>query len=337
MANRTGIMVVAALVIAALATIFMDQKGDAPKDLKAGESLLSAPDLAKAQELTLKQGETTLTLKKSEQGIWGIVEDDHFPADAEKVIRFLEKLPRLKVVRSLKADEPTLERLEIGPESPHLALKGEGLDFQLTLGKARDGGGKYLRLGEEPLAYLVGEALSLEVEAKNWQYKTLADVAPDAIKKILLTPKGEDPMEFSREKPKDPFNLKGLASDEKLKDLPIGALKNSLQKLTFTDRQTSTPAYQKALPNAPSMTFTTFEDQTYTVKVVVLEEPSDQGKKEEDKEKGPSKKYYLHLETSDPKRAALKDLMAKWQFEVTSFVANNFLKKRQDLVEKTKS
>lgn len=335
MAKNKTTLIVGLLACVALAVLLIKPKGLETPDQRAGQKLWPAPDLNKLVSIELADSGQALTLTKNDQATWLISGSEPFPASANKVFDFVEKVAQLQVIRvaSHKEDEwPAFDLAASGDKAKTVNLKGSDSGFVLHLGKIREGGGQFVRVGDDATTYLVDTALTLDTSIANWEYKTLLKVAGDDIKEVRFSQADKD-FGFARTTKDEEFKLTDLAATEQLKNTAQDSLKNIVGELGYAKRLPQTPEYREALAKASGVQVVSFAPHTYTIKVVKLTSAKPAAADApKDKPAETTSKYYVHIETDDPSYAGLSELMTKWQFEVSEYLANNFRKTRSDFV-----
>ena len=323
MSNGKILGFVVVLAIGAAASLMMEKKGDTKIHQAVGSSLLSGEAIGSIHEMTLREGDESVLLKKGEKGGWSLPREEGFAASAEKVIKLLEGLSENKIVRHVSSSKKAWEKLEIKGDKV-ITLKGDkGFELSLILGKNRQKGGQYLAKGGKEDTYLVEKSLLLETKSSAFWYKTLASLDKDKVKSVVFS----DSLQFSREKKEASFVLKGLKDNEKLKESEIGRLAGLLSDVSFTGKDKRSQSYNSALEKARPLRIETFEGGVFTVKIVRLSVPKGDDKGEFEN------KYYFYVKGEK----ATDKLMDVWQFEISEYVANNFLKERRDFVENKSS
>ncbi len=340
MQNKKLLGIVGILVAIAAIILIVDKVGT--KKPEKPQGFFATEAMAKVSSISLKGKDgKELNLVKNAQGTWTLQGPDQFPANAGKVVSFLEQLAGAKLIRKIDDNKSAWAELELEKleKADTVTIKGDGdLSLELVAGKRRPSGGQYVRMGGKDTSWLMDPAISLDLNEDAWAYQTLLALEGDALKSIHFQGLTKD-VTLSREKKEDPFHAEGLADKEKGKDAEIGRIKDAFKDVRYTTKALQTPAYQSALTHAKATVVTGFDGNTYTVKVVVVETPKapDPSKKDHDTKAEIDRKYYLAIESSDPKFEYLKPLMSKWQFEVSEYVANNFRRDRSDFVETSKS
>jgi hypothetical protein len=200
------------------------------------------------------EGDTVSLAKKEEQ--W-VVEDRYgYSADFAKIADFVRSLQQMKVGRSFEASEDTLKRLKLrDPEGADVPDDEKGILVELeddageplagvVLGKRRKTGqgastqGQYLRLGPDPVVYLVDKDFaSYRREPQDWLEKLLVDVEDDAVRKVVCEGLDEEGVLFRAERPEEGAELVLLdpPPDKKIKKASLDILARALDTLRLDD------------------------------------------------------------------------------------------------------
>lgn len=328
--DRKTLIIVGVLVVVAVATTLIEKKGTPKKSAKIGEVVLSKTDLSKVSQIVIKNADKTLTIK-SQDNQWQLA--DSFPADAGKVIEFFESLEKSKFLRKISDTEEKWQNLELTGEK-RLELSGDGFNKTIYLGKDRPGGGQYLRIDDEPEAYLVDPSIAADAENSAWEYRRLVALGKDQIKAVSF-PQGAESFTISREAKDKPFSISDLKENETMKE--TSGLANLLASLDYSKRVGRTPAFEKGLTEAPMVRITTLDDDVYQVKIVTLEQPNDKAAGNADQKPQVKKLHYIYIESDAKNFAAMAPLMQRWQFEISEYQANDFKRARADFVKKSQS
>ncbi len=289
---------------------------NAPKgpDEKFGAPFLGrlSPNQIKAVTLEGPQGSVSLARK---EGRW-VVEDRYdYPADFSKIVELVRKLREAKIGRVFEASEETLKRLSLrDPSEPgaeghraiRIALKdAEGRPAAtILLGKIRSGEGEtsfpdsqYVRLGEEPKAYLIDQYFSsLKAEPGAWLDKALVKAPSKDIQKIRCLEKGGDKVCYTlrRPAPAKPFEAEALPEGKALDRPKVNRLAGALASLQVEDVLRPSDAPTPCGPaHSPRIEYRLFDGTVYRVYP---------GRARE--KQGP---YYLRLEVTYPSPPPVED------------------------------
>lgn len=244
----TGIL----LALAVAVGLIQSQPDKPPPRGKVGESLLGGRDLSPAVKIEIVEGEDKVTLLSTGEG-WQVAEMDSFPADADKIRKFIIKLDNTLIGHKVTDNPDKLAGLgllklsendgkaERNKTAATFKVTG-GQDkplYELLLGNDRTttttspgaAGGQYVRFGEDSSAYLIPEMIFLNTKAQDWLEAELFNFDKDrAIRKITLSRAGKEELIFSRLLESQEWELAGADKDE-VKTNDISALANRISKL----------------------------------------------------------------------------------------------------------
>ena len=207
-----------------------------------------------AIEIKGPEGDTVSLAKKEDN--WVVKDRYGYSADFSKIADFVRSLQQMQVGRSFEASEDTLKRLKLGdPEGANVPDDDKGILVELkddagkslasvVLGKRRKTGrgasthGQYIRLGPEPLVYLVDKDFaSYRREPQDWLEKLLVDVRDDAVRKVVCEGLDEEGVLFGVERPGKGAELVLLdpPPDKKIKKASLDILARALDTLRLDD------------------------------------------------------------------------------------------------------
>lgn len=218
---RTRTLVALAMVVVAsagLAWWLLDRQ--AQGDEVSGA--LALPGFAARVELidrveVLGAGATTLVLIEKSGGTWRMPDRDGWPANQREVGSALFRLGQAKRIEAKTADPARHARLGVedvaAPDANGTQLRlsgGEGEPVRITVGNNHPSlGGSYVRLGDEPQAWLLDEDIAPARSAPDWLDRRLLDVPMARIDAIRVTP--ADGRAFSLARVDDRFSIDGLS------------------------------------------------------------------------------------------------------------------------------
>ena len=208
----------------------------------------------------------TVTLTRQADGAWRDTSYFDLPADFSKLASFVGDLTTAKLQRLVTTSPDRLARLEFkDTKIEFLDLSGKVL-WSVTLGKTADSGGRFVRFGDEPKAYLANLNAWLDLEPKNWADASLLSLKPEELAKVDLGFEQGTPVVVSRAKKDDAWKADPVSAGETLKADKISSVLTSLGALRFSDTSDLTdPAVAVAKKHARTVALTTFDGKTYTV------------------------------------------------------------------------
>ncbi len=182
------------------------------------DALLLPSLLDKANDVTaivVKSGDKTFTVTKNGK-LWTIPDKSGYPALEDKVRKAIIDLARLRVVSEKTRMEDRYPRLQVedpgkkDAKSTLVTLKaGESTVASAILGKrkfsatGRGGDGIYVRLPDQPQAWLAGSDLAINPDPLEWVDKTLFNVAESRAAEVRVVPKEGEQVIVVREEGKD--------------------------------------------------------------------------------------------------------------------------------------
>ena len=262
-------LVVTVLVLAALALgVYIARRPEAPKsaDARLGQPLVDPAVIEKTQKLRISDAGKTVELVKSE-GTWRVSSYHDLPADFSKLSGFVGNLTDAKLQRLVTTSKDRIARLEFKDTKIELFEASDKPAVSLVLGKnAEVGGGRYVRFGDEPKAYLTNLSAWLDTEAKNWANAELINVKPEDIAKMEIPFAEGGPITISRAKKDDPWVSDKTPAGQKVKTDKVASVLTSVGNVRFSDTTApDDPNVAPAKANLRTFKLTTFDNKTLTV------------------------------------------------------------------------
>jgi hypothetical protein len=164
----------------------------------------------------LGAGAKPLVLIEKRDGTWRMPDRDDWPANQREVGSALFRLGQAKRLDAKTADPKRHARLGVedvaAPEAKGTQLRlsgGEGEPVLITVGNNHPSlGGSYVRLGDEPQAWLLDEDIGPARSAPDWLDRRLLDVPMARIDVIRVAP--ADGRAFRLSRVDDRFSIDGL-------------------------------------------------------------------------------------------------------------------------------
>lgn len=301
-------LILAVTILAALAgaVSFINRPPAArTADPRVGQPVVTAASAEKTAKVRLTADGKTVELAKAADGGWRVTSYYDFPADFDKLARFIDDLTAAKIDRFVSAQPAVLARLEFKDTQCTLLDAAGAPLLALTLGKSDDAGGRFLRFGSEEKAFQARFDPSFDTDPKNWADAALLKLTPDDIAKIELTfptptvagngptPANAAPsLTFTREKKDAPWVAGQTPAGQRLKSDALSPILNNLAALRFTDTTATDDASATAArAHARTAKFTTFDGKAITIAL---------GRKPEEKRPKPP----APTPPTDPKPAA---------------------------------
>ncbi|HTL66644.1 MAG TPA: DUF4340 domain-containing protein [Lacunisphaera sp.] len=244
------------------------QRPSAPAvtDARVGQPVLAGDLATKAAKVRIADQGKQVTLEHQADGSWHVADYYDFPADFAKLSRLIDDLTSAKIQRLVTSRPDRLERLEFKDSSITL-LDAAGKElWQVTLGKNAEGGGRFLRYGSEPKAYLANLTSYLDTDPKGWADTVLLNLKADELAGIELSFADGKTVAATRAKKDDPWTSAAAPAGKQLKAATIASLISNLTPLRFTDTKAlDDPEAVAAKAHSRTVKLTTFDHKTYTV------------------------------------------------------------------------
>jgi hypothetical protein len=235
-------------------------------DPRVGLPLADAGAIGRATRLRVSDQGKTVELKRQSDGSWRVSSYYDLPADFSKLSGFTGDLTTAKIQRLVTTNPDRIARLEFNDTKiEFLDDSGQPL-WAVILGKSPDTGGRFVRFGDEPRAYLADLNSQIDSDGKNWADAALLSLKPEDIAKVEIPFDTSGPVVASRAKPDSPWTSDRTPAGKRVKADSVSSLLTSLGALRFSD--TSDPADPQAAAakrHLRSFVFTTFDGKAYTV------------------------------------------------------------------------
>lgn len=262
------LLLIVALLAAVSALVFIVRRpAPAPAaDARIGQPLLTAATAEPIAEIRLTDSGKTLIVKRDPAGAWRVPAYYDFPADFSKIARFVTELTETKISRLVTTNPERIARLEF-KDTQITVLDASAQEITtLTLGKNSETGGRFLRFGAEPKAYLAPLTTYLDLEPKNWAQAEFLSLKPDDIAQIEIPFSADERLTFKRAKKEDPWTAVATPAGQKLKPDALAPTLNTLTSLRFTE--TTDLADANALAAKPHERM--FQIETFDKKILKI-------------------------------------------------------------------
>ncbi len=351
-----SLVIVIAILAAASAAVYFSNRpaAAAADDARVGQPLVAAATAGSAAKLRLSEGGKTVTLVRQSDGAWRDASYFDFPADFSKLSGFINDLTSAKISRLVTTNPVRLARLEFKDSKIDLLDGSDKVLWTVTLGKTADaGGGRFVRFGDEPQAYLATLNAWLDVDPKNWADATLLTLKPEDVAKVELHFETGGPIAATRANKDAAWTAEHAPAGQKLKADKIASLLTSLSGLRFSESSDlKDPQAAIARAHARTFTLTRFDGASYTVtlgrkpEVKKLKtptapaalpkstEPAPKEPKlpEPEYDTTPAGPVFVWIASSDGK-APVNALMAKRAFQIDEYAFTNLPQKSDELFE----
>jgi hypothetical protein len=267
---KTLALCVALLAVVAGAAYFLTRPEAPPlADPRVGRPLLDPAAAADVAKIVVSDQGKSVELVRQSGGAWLVASYYNLPADFSKIARLIGDLNEAKLDRFVTANPDRLARLDFKDSRIALFDAAGRPTWSLVLGKtAATGGGRFVRFGDEPKAFVSGLQSYLDPEAKNWADAQLLNLKPEEIKSVELPFEKGGSVTLSRAKPEDPWTAKDAPADRKVKADAVSSALASLASLRFSDTTAVDDAAAKeAAKYRRTVALTTFAGQTYRIEL----------------------------------------------------------------------
>ena len=231
-------LVLIVAVLASLSAVVFLVRRPAPPlsaDTRLEKPVLDAATAEKVAEIKISDAGKTLVVKRDATGTWHVPAYYDFPADFQKIARFVGELTEAKLTRLVTTSPDRISRLEFKDTQITLLDAAAKELWAVTLGKSADTGGRFLRFGAEPKAYLAALNTYLDLEPKNWANAELLALKADDIAKIEVPLTEGGPVTFTRAKKEDAWTATPTPAGQKLKADALTSTLNALTGLRFSE------------------------------------------------------------------------------------------------------
>jgi len=263
---KTLLIVVGLLAVASLAVYFVNRPtAPTPADPRVGQPLLATDVLAQATRFTLSENGNTVELTKAGEGAWRVASYHDLPADFGKLSRFVNDLTEARIDSFVTSNPTRLDRLEFDDTRIALA-NGDATLWSVTLGKHADGGGRFIRFGDEQKAFRTRLSAWLDTTSRNWADAALVDLKPEQVARIEVELPDADPIIATRENAEGRFAIENAPEDRQLRASSVNSLLTTLTGIRFNDTSSAgADEVAAAREHQRKVTLTTFDGQTLTI------------------------------------------------------------------------
>jgi hypothetical protein len=263
-----SLLLTIALLAVASAIVYFANRPTAPvvSDPRVGTPLVDRAILEKTATLRFADQGKTMQFVKQADGSWHVATYFDFPADVARLSQFVDELQNAKIERLVSSDPVRLARYEF-KDTGFALLDSTGKELtSVTLGKNAEGGGRLVRFGSEPKAYLSRLNAYFDTEPRNWADAQLVNLKNDDIAQVEIGFADAPAVVVRRAKKEDPFVAEKAPEGQRLKADKITALLSSLTSLRFTDTNATDDANAVAAKqHVRIFKLTTFDGKTLTV------------------------------------------------------------------------
>ena len=275
-------------------------------------------NLSSLTRIEINTSTNSFSLLKDKEG-WVLLDKNSYEVGFLVLSRMLKGLSVARLIEK-KTSKPeffALLNLEdvSEPESESILVSGysPAYEFSVLIGKRADSRkGQFVRMPDENQAWLIDQELEIDSNMMSWLNMVILDVDSQAIVRIeQFDSEGELLFDVERGGEGSTLVLKNIPSGRTL-DYPsvTDELARSMVNLSFTDVSPHDASRWKS----PSlMKFSLADGATVSVRAEMID-----GKR------------WLHLVNSDTQAGS--ETLASWDYEVTSYVFEDFTKRLDDLL-----
>ncbi len=262
-------IVIAVAILAVLSAIaFWSNRTPPPAatDPRVGQPLADAAAISRASRLRVSDQGKTAQLAKAPDGSWRVPSYFDLPADFSKLSGLTGDLTTAKIQRLVTTSPERIARLGFDDTRiDFLDDAGKSL-WSVVLGKTADSGGRFVRFGDEPKAYLADLNSQIDSESKDWADTALLTLKPDDIAKVEIPFDSGGPVVVSRARKDAAWSSDKTPAGKSVKADSLSSLLNSLGALRFSDTSDSAdPRAEAARKHLRTFVLTTFDGKSTTV------------------------------------------------------------------------
>lgn len=343
MSKRNLVIAAAALCILAVVTHFAGKSRNPDASTpRIGKSILNTEITEQLDSIKIDSTDSHVELVKKD-GIWSIADSDGFPVNLEKLLQITENLTSYKVASLVTKDPERMTHFEVNYKGEKGTLKGTqivfenkgAVTFKMVVGKNRNSasgtpgasGGTYIRIGDEPVVYLIKEALYLDADPNDWTQRHLFKVDKEEIQSVNFKTASAEYSLF-RKDAKAKFSLADLKAGETFNDDTMSDVFIEFKDFNFRKyiEKTSTDTF-KGLREKSVVTIATLEGAKLSFKLF------------EKKLKKDESNYYVEILPSDnatnlKRWKSAFELGKRWIFEISNWKAERWFRDRDKYIRK---
>lgn len=363
------------VLLAALSGIvwFLNRPAPPPSaDPRLGQSLVAASVVEKAAKLRLSDQGKSVTVVRQPDGTWRVPSYFDLPADFSKITGLMGNLTDAKLERLVTSNAERIARLEFKDSKIDLLDSADKEVWSVTLGKNPDaGGGRFVRFGAEPKAFLASLNAWLDTEPKNWANTELLNLKADDIAKIEVPFAEGGLITFARAKKDDAWTADKTPLGQRVKADRVSTLIGSIGNVRFSDTNDLTEAnFAAAKANERLFKVETFDHKVIKIglgrkpeekklkppapsndgktgapsEALAKEGPASLGKLEDlgkpdqkplapEYETIPAGPVFVTISHGDGEKAPINALMAKRAFQISEYTFTGLPQKSDELFE----
>ena len=280
---KTIIVTVTVLAVLSGAATWVNRpQAPADSDPRIDKAFVDSSAIEKAAKLRLSDQGKTVILARQADGSWRDESYYDMPADFSKLSSFVGDLSSAKIQRLVTTNPARIARLEFKDTKIELLDSSDHSILLINLGKNADSGGRFVRYGDDPKAYLASLNAWMDTDPKNWADAQLLNVKAEEVAKIEVPFDQATPAIFTRATKDGAWTATPIPAGQQVKSDKISSALTSLGSIRFSDTTAPEDA-QAAVAKQHLRIFklTTFDGRTLTVAL---------GRKPEEKKLKPAEK-----------------------------------------------
>lgn len=243
--TSTKVLIALAALFVVLAVLQIRRQGDSGPEAVQARGLFPHLDLAAVAAVQFEQADGSVTLRRGDDGVWGVDQRAGYPVDGEKLRRLALGVVQLQARDRLTENPEKYATLGLAepPQAGAITLRdaaGNAL-AHLRLGQTKQskgaGGltGQFVRVDDDPTVYLVTSAPTVDISTTAWLDRTLLELAADQVVEVAVD-RPEGGFVAARQQPSDPLTLTSpLPSGRRVDSGALGDLGRALVNLRCDD------------------------------------------------------------------------------------------------------
>ena len=281
-------------------------------------------NLAYLDRVEIETFDESFSLVRKEEG-WVLIEKDSYPVDFPILSKLLNSLSGARLIEMKTSKPENFARLHLDDVSNEkgdsILVSGfaPGFEFSVVVGKqALNRQGQFIRMSGIDQAWLIDKELEVSADMVSWLDPVIINIENEQVSRIeQYDSSGVLSFEIERAdigkaEETSPFNLKDIPPGRSLKYPSItDELKRSLVNVRFIDVSPHEPSRWES---PTRMTFSLKDGAVVDVTAEKIDEKS-----------------WLHLLISDKRKD--RNPVALWDYEVSSYVYEDYDKEMEDLLE----
>jgi Domain of unknown function (DUF4340) len=273
------------------------------------------------EKVEIKSSAESVSLVRLEDG-WGVSERHLYPADFAKLSKLLDALGRARLVEKKTSKPDNFAILEVrdvdieGSKANLVSGIAPDYGFSVLIGKSagsRDG--QFVRRQDEEQVWLTDESFEPGGSVISWLDPVIINIDSERVVRVeQFDASGDIRLSAERVEGEDNVVLRNLPEDRRLR---YPSVANELMRSLVNVRLTDVVPHQPENWQASSRSeYSLADGGKVTVNAVELND-----------------KKWLHVTTKSLSEEKKIEQLGKWDFEVTDYVFDDFVKQLDDLLE----